>query len=322
LALLQLLYSPVTNDAELNSVSDAAEKMGVSVPVVSRVVSSLEQKGFLQVTREGKRKLIAFSTSPPALALKELAAANSHVRLERIISNSAARVLSGILNPPASVEEIARTTRLPEITVRRTVGRLLQHGIVARTKPAEYRIILPRLKEFVEAYVNHALEAKRAGVQGSLLTCGPNALLRTTAKNPPKMVLTGISVFHKYGVKLIETDARDYYLNAFDDKPKQPKLEVAAAHCLARATINASSREAAYAMLAIRKNLKKFDEKLFLQAAADFAVENDARGGLNKVKQFVMGERWPEPLIKDFPHAGGPVWPGWGEFEELVKQYE
>ena len=241
LLLLQLLCA-FDSSAPSYSLSEAAKKMGVSVPVVSRVAASLDEKGFLELKREGKRKIIYFSKAPHATAFIELAGGNPHVALEKILSDSSVRVLSGMLHPPVSVEAISRTTRTPEITVRRTLAKLLEKGIVVRMKPAEYGIALPRLHDFIEKYAEYVLRSRISRLRGALNPWWPNALFRTTEQPKDFMVPTGISIFNKYGIKLIQTDFRDYYFSAFDGKPKQPTLEEAVVHALTWTVRNSSAR--------------------------------------------------------------------------------
>lgn len=321
LLLLQLLYSPNSTVATY-SVSDAAREMGISVPVVSRVASSLAEKGFLEVKRKGKRKVISFSNTPHATALLQLAAENQHVALEKALSDASIRVLSGMLYPPSSVEAISRITRTPEITVRRTLAKLLEKGVIARPKLTEYRIILPRLHDFIEEYSKSFLRSRIAGLKGVFNPWWPNAVFRTAEQSTEFMTPTGISVFHKYGIKLIQMDSRDYYFNAFDDKAKQPTLEEAVIHALTWTVKNSSARETSYAMLVIHKNWKKFDKEKFDEIAKEWGVQSIAERCVKLVDGFVRNEKWKEPTFKELPRAEGPVFPSWEEFEELVKQYE
>ncbi|MEK6924210.1 MAG: hypothetical protein AABW54_03160 [Candidatus Micrarchaeota archaeon] len=319
--LLSALFA--NGDGETGySVKDAALKMGVSSAVVSRVAAGLMRKGFIESRRDGKCRRITLSKALHAQALRELAAANPHVRLEEILANSAIRVLAGLIpDNPRSATEIAGSTSTPMVTVRRVLARLAARGIISR-KDAEYSLVLPRLREFEQDYAAYAVDSKRKGLLGSLIVAGQHGLLRTAMLPREGMVLTGISVLHKYGVKLIEIDARDYYFNAFDDSPEAPALEEAIVHCLLRAAMLASGREAAYAMLAVYKNWKKLDRERFAELAADFSVSSAAGQCLKLVDMFVKGERWPEPMTNGYRISEGPLWPSWEGFGGLVTQYE
>jgi hypothetical protein len=136
------------------------------------------------------------------------------------------------------------------------------------------------------------------------------------------MAPTGISVFHHYGIKIIQTDSRDYYFNAFDEKPGPPSMEDAVVHALTWTVMNSSARETAYAMLVIFKNWEKFDRVAFEKTAAEWGVPSIAQRCITLVEAFVQGKQWPEPLIQNFPRVEGPIFPTWEEFGELVKQYE
>lgn len=303
------------------SVGEMAVRLGVSSAVASRVVASLLKQGLFSVTRVGKRKFVTISSAPHALALKELAAANPHVAIEEMLANSAVRVLAGMTVGPASVDGIASAILASQVTVRRILIKLLDCGVVAREKPALYAIVLPRLLDFAREYACFALESRRGGVQGSLICAGPHGLLRTAGMPGKGWVPTGISVLQRHGVKLIETDARDYYCNAFGDEPRSPGFEDVVVHALVRATLLVSGREASYAMLAVHKNRRKLDEARFLRIAAEFGASGAAGRCLDLVDRFIKGEEWPEPMLAGVPREG-PLWPSWMEFNELVKAYE
>ena len=74
-------------------------------------------------------------------------------------------------------------------------------------------------------------------------------------------------------------------------------------------------------MLVLYNNWKKVDQKQLLQTAQDYCIESDARHCVNLVEKLVLGGRWPEPLVQGFRKVGGPRYPGFEEFQELVTQY-
>ena len=296
-----------------------ARVLGRSKSVASRVVKSLVQKGFLQAVRLGKRKEAGFAVTQHARAFKELIAVNSHANVELALSYSGLRVLCGLLYLPSSVEEVARLSNTPVVTVRRVLTRLLNYGFIVRLKPGAYRIVLPNLSEFVQAYAAYFLDSLRNSVSGSLFCYGLHGLLRTTEVNVPNfMVLTGVSVFHNYGVSIIQTDYRDYYFNAFVEKPRKLSIEEVVVHALARAVLVKSSREVSYSMLVVYKNLENLNQELFFKTAREFGVLENAQQCLKLVKEFKAGVRWQESLVEP---SVLDLHPSWLDFEELVAKY-
>jgi hypothetical protein len=131
---------------------------------------------------------------------------------------------------------------------------------------------------------------------------------------------TGLSVLNEFGVRVIQTDFKDYYYNVFGVVGK-PSLEEAVVHVLLRSTLSASAREASYALLALQKNKKKVNAKKLLVAASDLGVEQVARQALDFVDAFTENREIKWLIGEDFPRVEGPVFPSFEEFKELVKQY-
>ncbi len=322
LVLLRMLAATSGSHSPALTMTACAAKMNISVAAVSRATASLQAKGFIEIERDGKRKHVRFSGVIHAIAFSELQAANPQTPLEDVLSGSSIRVLSGMLRPPVSVETISRLSRTPEITARRALKKLLDRGMVSRAKPTEYAIFLPNLAGFVAAYSEFELRKRCAGMRGILNPWWPNAVFRTPQTPPAFMTPTGISVFHEHGIKIIQTEARDYYFNAFTDKPRPPTMEEAVVHALTWTVKNSSARETAYAMLVMQKNWKKFDRFSFQQSAADWGIPSIADRCITLVEAFVHDQQWPEPLIQNFQRVEGPIFPSRDEFGELVKQYE
>ena len=317
LSVLATLQQSGENKAGWSVVS-LAGKMAVSCAQVSRAVASLEKKEFVTAARS-RQKLVQFSSAGHASAFLYLLGLHPHVDFVSTLSNSSLRVLSAFTGSAIAIEQMARISRTPTVTVRRTVSKLMERGILVRQEKNQYQLALSGLQTFVQAYATHSLQEK-AGVDG-LICCGPNAVLRTKTPIPRRFELTGVSIFYRFGVPIVQTDFQDYWFNLFDSKTKKPSLEEAVVHALVRSTLISSGREVSYAMLVLYNNWKKVDQKQLLQTAQDYCIESDARHCVNLVEKLVLGGRWPEPLVQGFRKVGGPRYPGFEEFQELVTQY-
>lgn len=297
-----------------------ASRSGLKESSVSRALKALAGKKLVALERKGKRKFAAVSDAPHALALKAFFAAYPHVDAG-VLAYSSIRVLSGLLFPNASVARVKRVGFVKEITVRRVLAKLLDAGIVGRRNASDYYILLPFLRKAVEEHVSFAVTQSKREVNGSLVSRGPYGFIRTSAEVPKFMKPTGLSVLSEFGVKVIQTDFKDYYYNVFG-VVKKPSLEEAVAHVLLRSTLLPSSREASYALLALHKNRKKFNEKKFLAVASDLGAESAARQSLGFVENFITGHEEAEPSIAaNFLRVEGPIFPSVEEFRELVKEY-
>ncbi|MFH0973805.1 MAG: hypothetical protein V1817_03405, partial [Candidatus Micrarchaeota archaeon] len=303
-----------------------AVRVGAPESVVSRALKALSEKKLVVVSRNGKRNSVVVSDAPHAMALKALFAARPYLDL-RVLVHSSIRVLSGLLFPNASVARVKRVGFLPEITVRRVLSKLLDAGVVGRRSSNDYFFLMPELEKAVSDYVSFAVMQAKQDASGSLIARGPIGFLRTSAASegiPRFMKPTGLSVLNEFGVGVIQTDFKDYYYNVFG-VVKKPALENVVVHVLLRSTLSLSSREASYALLALRKNWKTFDEEKFLMVASDLGVEFVARQSLDFVENFensLAGREEAKPSIGvGFPRVEEPVFPSFEEFRELVKQY-
>ncbi len=306
---------------EDGSIVGLASSLATSKSFTSRIVGSLVKKGFVELTRQGKKKTVKISPAQHAVMLKELMVTNQHVALEEVLQGAGVQVLTGLLYTPASVEEISAISFSPEVTIRLVLTRMLDRGIVTRPKPAVYSIILPRLRDFVESYARFAVEAKRAGIRGSLIIRGASGLIRTSDRNVPNfMAPTGLSSFGGYGIKLVQTDFKDYYYNVL--KPvKKLSLETVLVHSLVRLTLVSSSRELSYTLLVMTKNRKKLNTKRFLETARDYGVESSAKECIKYIDTVLAGKEIVKPLVDFGIRVEGPAFPDEKEFMELMKQY-
>jgi predicted transcriptional regulator len=304
-----------------------ASRLSVPESVVSRALNSLAEKKLVVLSRDGKRKSVVVSDAPHALALTAFFAARPYFDA-RLLAFSSVRVLSGLLFPNSSVARVKRVSFLPEITVRRVLSKLLDAGVVGRRGSSDYFILMPELEKAVCELVSFAVTQARnnaGGITagGSLVVRGPFGFLRTSAVNesiPRFAKPTGLSVLNEFGVRVIQTDFKDYYYNVFGVVGK-PSLEEAVVHVLLRSTLSASAREASYALLALQKNKKKVNAKKLLVAASDLGVEQVARQALDFVDAFTENREIKWLIGEDFPRVEGPVFPSFEEFKELVKQY-
>jgi len=316
---LQAFKALCLKENEGVSIIGLASSLGKSKSFTSRVVGSLVETGFVELTRQGKKKTVKISPSQHAVMLRELLVSNPHVAFEEVLQGAAVQVLTGLLYSLASVEAISASTSSPEVTVRVVLRRMLDRGIVARQKPGVYSIVLPRLRDFIVSYTRFAVEARRTGVHGSLIIRGAFGLIRTSdGVVPGFMVPTGLSVFGNYGVKLIQTDFKDYYFDVL--KPvKRLSLEEVLVHSLVRATLVSSSREVSYVLLVIAKNRKKLNQQRFFDVARQYGVESTAKQCVGFVGAVIAGKEAPKPLVV-IDEAS--AFPDQKEFMELLRQYD
>lgn len=323
------------------TVGKLAKALNRSKSFVSRAAKTLADKGLIEIQRSGKKKILKISRSQHAIALRELMASNSHVPFIEVLSGSTIAILTGLLYKPASVDTITRLTFTPKITVRRNLSRLLNLGVITRHQRKarslttesqcqkhcahkhEYAIALHGLSEFIQKYTEYVVQASRKNITGSLVIRRTSGLIRTNATSVPSfMVPTGLSVFNKYGIGIVQTDFQDYYFNVLETRVKKLTFEEVIVHALVRTTIISSSREVSYVLLVIAKNRKTLNQKRFLEIARDYGVESSAKQCVEFVDSVLSGKEISKPLVDFGTIVDRPVFPDQKEFMELLKQYD
>lgn len=308
------------------SLEEVATESGISHSRASRLVKSLVEKGFLNSRTKGWKKKVALSNSAHSLTLKELIESSPHITFDTILGNSAIGVFMGFSEKGSSADQIAQMAATPEITVKRTLAKLMMKGVVLQPKRGTYVLSLPGIWKFLDAYRLFLAEEFRKGISGSLIVSKNWGILRTSHINlPANFIKTGISLFSDFGVPLNLTDFHDYYYSILG-KTKKPSREEILVHAILRSTLLNSSREISYVLLAMEKNLKKLNKGKFMEAAKRFGVESISEEcwkyleNFNKPESITVTAKFPlHPLA--FSKLQGPIFPSKEEFGDLVKQY-
>src|SRR5436190_16633847 len=191
------------------TVSEIAAELQALRPQVSRVVRSLEEKGFVRIQKMGLSKTVYLSDTKHANDWRSLVLEFSHVPFDKLLSGVALDVLSTIsCLKLRNRKEIAENSLVSEAAVAMTLERLKQVGIVQKKDSlyglsprfntlrglvAEFRLFLSQ---------RTALEfASDAVVPWS---CGNEFIIETKKSNVERgFLLTGPSAFGEFGIPLI-----------------------------------------------------------------------------------------------------------------------
>ncbi len=83
------------------SISELAERTGVTKGYISRTVASLKDKGFVEVSKNGITKKVSLSGSLHASRLKSLLHGRSYMPLEELLQGSSIRILAVLISGSA-----------------------------------------------------------------------------------------------------------------------------------------------------------------------------------------------------------------------------
>lgn len=193
----------------------------IRYPVISRIISSLTDKGLLQISRRQLSKQVSLSDAKHAQLLKRLLSEFSHMNFERILSGSSIEVLSHITFTPLKRAKIEEQSGLTAKTVKVALKRLKEFGIVLVKEEFTY-ILNERfslLGEFVEEfrrYYNQRLAEEFSADSVIIWQMGKEFLIKTSSsKEHECFFLTGISAFHQYGIRLFLPEYNTYFYTPY-----------------------------------------------------------------------------------------------------------
>jgi hypothetical protein len=146
--LKQVLY-------ERKTLSDIAHGLGKSLPVISRHVKHLAHMNLIDIQKREKYKSIKISSSPLGEGLFLLMTESSYLNLGKILSGSGLLILPLLLRPGSKTEEISKKISRSLRTVKNTIARWRELGIVILDKNS-YKYMLnynhKYLTQFIEVY--------------------------------------------------------------------------------------------------------------------------------------------------------------------------
>ncbi len=287
------------------SVSEIGAQLQSLRPQVSRVVKSLERKGFVRTEKTGLSKTLYLSDAKHANDWRSLVLEFSHMPFDELLSGAALEVLSTVsCLKLRNRKEIAECSLVSEAAVAKVLERLKQVGIVQK-KNSVYGLS-PRfntLRDLVAGF-RHYLSQRTALQFASdavvLWSCGNEFIIETTGKSSEEQgfLLTGPSAFGTFGIPLI---APTYY---FFHSPfaKKLRLEDSILHSLFL-----ENRSMLPILLVWKKNEKRLDMAY-----------------LEKQGEKYGADRLLDEITSYFRLEGrtrAPAFPPWNEFVLRSREY-
>ena len=272
------------------SISEMAEKIGVTKGFVSRTVASLKDKGFVEISKKGITKKVTLSSNLHASRLKSLFHHRSYMPLEELLQGSGVQILAVLAFGSADFTRLRDESGVSEATLRRWIKKFKEHAmLVSRDDEYELPHDLKDIREFLEHYCSYfaASTLKEISPAGSFIaTKGFEFLFSLKGEiiheNVRSTGLTSIS--EEIPLMLAE----NYYFYA----SRTLSREEIAVHAIVADPRN--KRNLTYVIMYILK--AKLDMALFLKIAKRYRVEDIAG---NVLKLLNTWEKPEEPYIPD-----------------------
>lgn len=294
---------------EYKNISELAKALKKSSTRVSIALKDLENKGFVERKKRGISKRVVLSNNKHAVSFKTLLNQYPHINFEKLLSGSSLEILLPLTYyHKMKFKDITKLSGCSEITVRRTIKKLKEFGIVVSDRDFFYSIgsFYFWLAEFIrdfQNFINLRLALSFSSTSVILWQWSKKFLIKTREEKKQKNFFpTCYEKMSDYGIQLILTEFRYYFYSPFRRKLR---IEDVALHTL---FLEQTPRNLLYVLLLIAKNLRRIEWKYIEAESAKFRMESTVQD-INKYLETKGIDR-PEHF------------PKWGEFEAKAKEYD
>lgn len=285
---------------EPSTVSSLAASLDRSDGHVSKLVTSLAEKGLVEGRREGREKVVRPLSYEAVNRYLDVTRKYPHVDFPELLQGKAIPILY-YLDDPITVSDLAERTDNYRNTVHRIVKRFQNRGII---KKREGTYVLnddfKELNQFARSLVTHS-HVVNAPVSGTILwETLDEFLLQTTSQIDDDSYLpTGPSRFAEFDIPLLMTDQRYYFYSERIDELTPADV---VCHTL---LIDDSARYKGYCLLLIVN--QEIDEDHLRERASHFGLDGLVDDLLDYLE--TEGESGPEAVAS------------WDEFRRLAAEY-
>ncbi len=272
------------------SISELSEKTGVTRGYISRTISSLKDKGIVEISKRGITKKVALSSSLHAARLKSLLRSRSYMPLEELLQGSAIQILAVLACGSADFERLREESSISKATLWRWIKKFKEHAMLL-SRDNEYGLPhdLNDIREFLDYYCSYFAVStlKEISPAGSFIAAKGFEFLfslkgEIVHENVKPTGLTSIS--EEIPLMLVE----NYYFYS----SRTLSREEIAVHAIAADPH--SKRNLTYVIMYILK--AKLDTALFLKIAKRYRMEGIAGSILKLLNTWKQPE---EPYMPD-----------------------
>lgn len=294
---------------ETTLLRDLRETAKSKPSLTTRVISSLEEKGFVNTARSGHSKMLSISQSRHAMLFRDMALEYPHLDLAEILDGKSLEVLSAIAyTNPGTRKEICKNGQVSEASAGRVLLRLRRRGIVQK-KEGGY-LISPRfvlVKKFVmefRHYLNYRKARNFAGDAVMVWERNDEFIIESMSREVDKngFLLTGPSLFARFGVVLFMKSSYHF----FSPRAKRVRLEDSILHSL---LVQPSRRTMLSILLVWKKNQQKMRKKYLYSEARRYGIKSK----IQHIEEYLDTKGKKREL---------PELPKWNEFASKAREYD
>lgn len=306
---LQLKILRKLSGREYKNIAGLAKELDKSQTRVSIALKDLESKGFVEAKKHGISKEMTLSDNKHSLLLKTFISEHYHMKFEKTLSGSTLEVLLSPACSKVKFQDIVALSGCSSATVKRTMKKLREFGIVALDREFYYstsphhKLLSDFVKEF-QSYINLRLALSFSNTSVILWQGGKEFLVKTgEGRKKDNFFPTCYERMSDYGIKLLLTNFRYYFYSPFR---RNIRMEDAVLHTLVLDPSDA--RNILYVLMLIAKNAKKIRWKDLEKESSKFGLES----AIKNVKDYIKNKGKPKPEF----------FPSWNEFTEKAGEYD
>ena len=155
------------------TMSELAIRIGVTKGYISRIVASLAQKGFVDISTNGISKNVILTNNPHAVKLKNILHMRNYMPLPELMHGSGIQIMAIISTGKADFARLLDESNLSEATLRRNIKKFKSYAmLVFRNKKYEFPQDLMDIRDFVKDYCSYfdISELRKISPQGRFIT--------------------------------------------------------------------------------------------------------------------------------------------------------
>ena len=138
------------------TIGELAKRTGVTAGYISRVVTSLKLKGFVEVSTRGITKKVKLTNNLHAVKLKAILQKRSYMPLPQLLQGSGIQVLAVLSTGKADLARLIDESQISESTLRRHIRKFKKHAMLLYQNK-EYELLqdLVDIREFLKDYCSY-----------------------------------------------------------------------------------------------------------------------------------------------------------------------
>jgi DNA-binding transcriptional ArsR family regulator len=214
---------------ESKTAKEISQENNIGLNRVSEALDLLKKFGILKI-RERRRRL----TIDPLLkeATRNISLDLSREQIVRCMEGKKLNILFQILEQYVTLEKLNIATGYSVPTLKRALKDLQNNLLVFQPKRGEYNIrdeMIGKVQQLYSSFFSYFLDSlnEQKITWKIIKVFGNSVLIKSTQKKIPDFSRTSFSIFHKFGIDMIETN-ESFFVNS----EKEPNKEEVLIHAL------------------------------------------------------------------------------------------